>query len=97
MFRHLKSCKNYKGEGTFRFKEYCAYKHEKDKDQHINVKEIITNHVQEISTIKNEVNQLKFKKTSQMGKPKNDTEARATQHKPNPTKPNQIKSNQINI
>ena len=38
-------------------KEYCGYKHEKDKDQHINVKEFITNHEQEISTIKNKVNQ----------------------------------------
>ena len=70
MFRHFKSCKNYKREETCRFKKYFAYKHEKDKDQHINVKEIITNHVQEISTIKNEVNQLKFKKNFSNGKTK---------------------------
>ena len=96
MFRHLKSCKNYKREGTCRFKEYCAYKHEKDKDQRINVKEIITNHEQEISKIKNEMKELKLI-TSQMGKSNNDTEARTTKPKSNPIKPNQIKSNQINI
>ena len=42
---------------NLKFKEYCGYKHEKDKDQHINVKELITNHEQESSTIKNKVNQ----------------------------------------
>ena len=66
LFRHPKSCKNYKREGTCRFKEFCAYKHDKDKDHHINVKELITNHEQEMSAIKHEMNQLKLI-ISQMG------------------------------
>ena len=52
-------CKNFNKEGACRFKEKCAYKHEKDMIQNINVKDLIANHEKEISAMKDEMKQLK--------------------------------------
>ena len=41
IFRHPKVCKNCNRLGACRFKENCAYKHEKDMNQNINVKDFI--------------------------------------------------------
>ena len=67
IFRHPKVCKNYTRHETCRFNDQCAYKHEKDSDQKINIKELIKNHEKDIGAIKDEMNQLKAI-ISQMGK-----------------------------
>ena len=59
IFRHPKVCKNYKRDETCRFNDQCAYKHEKDSEQKINVKDHIKNHEKLIVAIKDETNQLK--------------------------------------
>ena len=66
IFRHPKVCKNYIRHETCRFNDQCAYKHEKDSDQKIYVKELIKNHEKDIGAIKDEMNQLKAI-ISQMG------------------------------